>query len=183
MHILRPRYLVPTCTPVSRPCCVHSRTYFIMLPQVASLYSASPSVAGSPLAYIEKDWVSDPYTRGCPTASWGRGGSAVSLSTAAALAAPCWPDGIRHRLFFAGTETSDVGTGFMDGAVRAGHRAAAQVTESVLGSTDVLLLAAAATSDVSRAIDSARPAPSTTTFTQETARSDGNTLRATLLVP
>jgi monoamine oxidase len=74
--------------------------------------------AGAPDAYYELDWSAEPFTRGCfgahfPPGVWTQYGPALSE-----------PIG---RLHFAGTETSTVWNGYMDGAVRSGERAAAEV--------------------------------------------------------
>lgn len=83
-----------------------------------------------PREYIEKDWVADEHTRGCPIASYPAAVlSAYGLPRR--LAEPSWPEAsapgggqILHRLHWAGTETAEVGTGFIDGAIRAGWAAA-----------------------------------------------------------
>jgi monoamine oxidase len=74
--------------------------------------------AGRPRELIEHNWSEEPWTRGCyagymPPGVWSDFGSA--------LRAPI------GRLHWAGTETSEVFTGYMDGAVRSGERAAAEV--------------------------------------------------------
>jgi len=68
-----------------------------------------------PKAYVEKDWVTDEFTGGCPVGCWPPGQLAPHLST---LQAPL------GRMHWAGTETADRCQGFMDGAVSAGKRAA-----------------------------------------------------------
>jgi monoamine oxidase len=42
-----------------------------VLKQLARFYSND--LALQPIEYLEKDWVSDEFTRGCPIASYGRG--------------------------------------------------------------------------------------------------------------
>jgi monoamine oxidase len=73
--------------------------------------------ANSPLAYLETDWSSDGWTSGCvsplPRGVFSRFGSA--------LRAPV------GRIHWAGTETSEVWCGYMDGAVQSGERAAEEV--------------------------------------------------------
>jgi monoamine oxidase len=76
------------------------------------------AAAGRPREFIEQNWSTEPWTRGCyagymPPGVWSDYGSA--------LRAPV------GRIHWAGTETSDVFTGYMDGAVRSGERAAAEV--------------------------------------------------------
>lgn len=91
--------------------------------------------AATPVEYIERDWTSNRWSEGCPLASCAPGIlSAFGLSRT--LAEPEWevvgPGGTAvHKLHFAGTETSAVSTGFMDGALRSGERAALQVWQDV----------------------------------------------------
>jgi len=74
--------------------------------------------AAEPREYVEHDWAGDEWSRGCyggrltPNA-WTRYGPALRQ-----------PVG---RIHFAGAETADVWNGYMDGAVRSGERAAAEV--------------------------------------------------------
>jgi monoamine oxidase len=73
--------------------------------------------ARSPVAYVEKDWTDDPWTRGCPTAHTPPGvlsryGPALRRATG--------------RVHWAGSETSAFWQGYMDGAVRSGERAAGE---------------------------------------------------------
>ena len=72
----------------------------------------------SPLQFIEHDWRSERWTRGCPTAIPQPGALSRYGDT---LRAPV------GRVHFAGTETSDYWQGYMDGAVRSGERAAREV--------------------------------------------------------
>jgi monoamine oxidase len=74
--------------------------------------------ARSPLQFIEHDWRSERWTRGCPTGVPEPGALSRYGDT---LRAPI------GRVHFAGTETSDYWQGYMDGAVRAGERAAHEV--------------------------------------------------------
>jgi monoamine oxidase len=74
--------------------------------------------ARSPLEYLEKDWTTEKWTRGCPVGHFAPG---VLQKHGAALRTPV------GRIHFAGTETSDYWLGYMDGAVRAGERAASEV--------------------------------------------------------
>lgn len=72
----------------------------------------------SPIEYTEQDWTREQWTRGGPVAVMGPG----TLST--------FGPEIRRpfgRVHWAGTETATYWTGYMDGAVRAGQRAAAEV--------------------------------------------------------
>jgi monoamine oxidase len=74
--------------------------------------------ARTPTEYLEKDWTTESWTRGCPVGHFGPGVFArhgAHLRTASG------------HVHFAGTETSDYWLGYMDGAVRAGERAAREV--------------------------------------------------------
>ena len=78
--------------------------------------------AASPRDYVEMDWSEEEWTRGCygahfPPGVWTRYGPALRQ-----------PVGLIH---WAGTETASVWNGYMDGAVRSGERAAAEVLESL----------------------------------------------------
>jgi monoamine oxidase len=73
--------------------------------------------ARRPVDFLEKDWGSDEWATGC-IPCWGPG----SLTGyGAALGAPAGP------IHFAGSETSEEWDGYMEGAVRAGERAASEV--------------------------------------------------------
>jgi monoamine oxidase len=80
------------------------------------------SRAAAPREYIEHDWAADEWSRGCyggrltPNA-WTQYGAAMRQAV-----------GCIH---FAGAETSDVWNGYMDGAVRSGERAAAEVAAAL----------------------------------------------------
>ena len=69
-----------------------------------------------PTAYVEQDWGQETYTRGCtsplPKGLLTRHGATVRAATG--------------RLLWAGTETATSWNNFMDGAVRAGRRAASE---------------------------------------------------------
>ena len=73
--------------------------------------------AREPIAYVECDWAEDGWTAGCVSPC----GPGVLTSLGTALTVPC------GRIHWAGTETSAVWNGYMDGAVRSGRRAAAEV--------------------------------------------------------
>jgi monoamine oxidase len=80
--------------------------------------------AARPADYIEHDWTADQWTRGCygahfPPGTWTQFGSALRR-----------PAGLLH---WAGTETATVWSGYMDGAVQSGQRAASEV-QAALGS-------------------------------------------------
>jgi len=68
--------------------------------------------------YFETSWSGERWTRGCP----------VGIpSTGALLAYGPWLRKPIGRIHWAGTETSNFWNGYMDGAVRSGERAAAEV--------------------------------------------------------
>jgi monoamine oxidase len=74
--------------------------------------------AARPTQLIEQNWSTEEWTRGCyagymPPGVWSEYGAALRA-----------PVGLIH---WAGTETSEVFTGYMDGAVRSGERAAGEV--------------------------------------------------------
>jgi monoamine oxidase len=71
--------------------------------------------AGGALEYHELDWSAEEYSRGC---YGGRLGTGVWTAYGPQLSEPV---GVIH---WAGTETAAVWNGYMDGAVRSGHRAA-----------------------------------------------------------
>jgi monoamine oxidase len=75
-------------------------------------------VAAKPRALIEHNWSEEPWTRGCYAGFMPPG---VWTDYGAALRAPV------GRIHWAGTETSEIFTGYMDGAVRSGERAAREV--------------------------------------------------------
>jgi monoamine oxidase len=75
-----------------------------------------------PIEYTEHDWTQEAWTRGGPVAIMGPGTMTTFGST---IREPF------NRVHWAGTETSTYWTGYMDGAVRAGQRAAAEVLAAV----------------------------------------------------
>jgi monoamine oxidase len=81
--------------------------------------------AANPIDYLDQRWGAETFAPGGPTAavppgSWTEFGRL--------LRQPVGP------LHWAGTETADEWTGFMDGAVRSGQRAAAEVAHTALRS-------------------------------------------------
>ncbi len=72
--------------------------------------------------YVERNWPAEQWSRGCygavfPPGTWVAFGSAIRE-----------PAGLIH---WAGTETSTVFAGYIDGAVRSGERAATEVLEGL----------------------------------------------------
>lgn len=74
--------------------------------------------AGAPIAYHELDWSAEPWTRGCFGAHFPPG---VWTQHGPTLREPVGP------IHWAGSETSAVWNGYMDGAIRSGERAAKEV--------------------------------------------------------
>jgi monoamine oxidase len=72
----------------------------------------------TPREVIEINWSAEPWNRGCPVAVLGPG-TLTDFGTA--LREPV------GRIHWAGTETATYWNGYMDGAVRSGERAAAEV--------------------------------------------------------
>jgi monoamine oxidase len=75
--------------------------------------------AARPRLYIDQVWDKEPYTGGCPVGVMPPG---VMTEYGPALRHPC------GRVHWAGTETATVWTGYMDGAVQSGQRAAGEVS-------------------------------------------------------
>jgi monoamine oxidase len=79
--------------------------------------------AAKPMDYIEGNWPAEQWSRGCYGAILPAG---TLISAGTALREPV------GRIHWAGTETSEIFCGYIDGAVRSGERAAAEVA-AVLG--------------------------------------------------
>lgn len=71
-----------------------------------------------PIDYVENDWLADPWTRGCYGATMGPG---VLTALGPYLRASF------GRIHWAGSETSSVWSGYIEGAIRSGERAASAV--------------------------------------------------------
>jgi monoamine oxidase len=74
--------------------------------------------ANAPQEYLERNWVKEQWSRGCP---------ASHLPVGVLSRHGSWLRRPVGRVHFAGSETSDYWIGYMDGAVRAGQRAAREV--------------------------------------------------------
>lgn len=72
----------------------------------------------SPIDYADKDWLSEPYTRGCYVGIMTPG---TQTTCGDAIREPV------GRIHWAGTETATRWNGYMDGAIEAGERAAMEV--------------------------------------------------------
>jgi monoamine oxidase len=90
-----------------------------VLASFTRLYGAK---AARPRMLIEHNWSEEPWTRGCYEGYLPPG---VWTDYGAALRAPI------GRIHWAGTETSEVFMGYMDGAVRSGERAASEVRSAL----------------------------------------------------
>jgi monoamine oxidase len=87
---------------------------------VRCLTGAFGAEAGAPLEYVEKNWTQERYSLGCYTGTLGPG--------ALTQFGPTLRERI-GRIFFAGTESSPIWAGYIEGALRSGARAAAEVRE------------------------------------------------------
>ncbi len=76
--------------------------------------------AEQPLDYVEQEWSAEEWSGGGPTSNFGPGGW---TGCGPALREPV------GRVHWAGTETATVWSGYMEGALQAGERAAAEVLE------------------------------------------------------
>jgi len=71
-----------------------------------------------PVHYVEKNWAGEQYSGGCYVGHFPPG---ILTSLGDAVRTPS------GRVFFAGTETATYWSGYMEGAVEAGERAAREV--------------------------------------------------------
>jgi monoamine oxidase len=88
---------------------------------VGSLVEFFGPRAAEPVEYVELDWSEEEWTRGCYGAHFPPG---VWTQYGPALRAPV------GRIHWAGAETATVWSGYMDGAVQSGERAAAEVVHA-----------------------------------------------------
>jgi monoamine oxidase len=89
---------------------------------LAGFARAFGTQALNPIDYIESDWSSEPYSRGCPV---GIAPPGLLTTYGRALREPV------DLLHWAGSETSGYWNGYMDGAVRSGERAAREVLDAL----------------------------------------------------
>jgi len=80
--------------------------------------------AERPLDYVEREWSAEEWSRGGPTSNFGPGGW---TGCGPALREPV------GRIHWAGTETATVWSGYMEGALQAGERAAQEALASDSG--------------------------------------------------
>ena len=88
---------------------------------LASLAGYFGRRAGKPIDYVEQDWSAEEWTRGCYGAHMAPG---VMTQFGPVLREPV------GRIHWAGTETASLWSGYMDGALTSGERAAAEVLAS-----------------------------------------------------
>ncbi|HET9408032.1 MAG TPA: flavin monoamine oxidase family protein [Candidatus Sulfotelmatobacter sp.] len=74
--------------------------------------------AANPIDYEDQDWPADPWSRGCYGPSMAPG---IMTTVGKVIRQP------HGRIHWAGTETSTKWTGYIDGAIRSGERAADEV--------------------------------------------------------
>jgi monoamine oxidase len=80
--------------------------------------------AKSPTHFVSKSWPAERWSEGCYTSILAPG---TLTELGAALRKPS------GRLHWAGTETARDGTGYFEGAIEAGERAAREVIERLAG--------------------------------------------------
>ncbi|MEP0069353.1 flavin monoamine oxidase family protein [Pyruvatibacter sp.] len=76
--------------------------------------------AKNPIDYVDNDWMSEEWSKGCYVAHMAPG---VMTTFGEALREPC------GRIHWAGTETATQWQGYMDGALQSGIRVAAEIAE------------------------------------------------------
>ena len=89
---------------------------------IADLADLFGERAAEPIDYFEQDWPSEEWSRGGPVAFTPPG---VLLDFGSTMREPVGP------IHWAGTETATYWTGYMEGAVQAGERAAREVLEAL----------------------------------------------------
>lgn len=85
---------------------------------VRSLQRYFGDAAASPIGYVDKDWISDPWSQGCYVGYTAPG---TLTAVGRALREPC------GRVHWAGAETATRWTGYIDGAIQSGERVANEV--------------------------------------------------------
>jgi monoamine oxidase len=78
--------------------------------------------AADPIDYIDQNWAAEEWTRGCYGAHLAPG---AWTQFGEALRRPC------GKVHWAGTETSDVWNGYMEGAIRSGERVAREIIDAL----------------------------------------------------
>jgi monoamine oxidase len=78
--------------------------------------------AANPTAFVEKNWLEEPWSRGCYVGIMGPG---TMTAWGSALREPC------GRIHWAGTETATKWMGYIDGAIESGERVAQEIVSGV----------------------------------------------------
>lgn len=104
---------------LSRRCATPEARRAEVLAALAHLHGPE---AAAPVDYVDKDWVADEWAGGCYVGIMPPG---LLGEAAGALRAPA------GRLHFAGTETARHHMGYLEGAIEAGERAAAEVVAAL----------------------------------------------------
>ena len=89
---------------------------------IACFVRAFGERAGRPIAYVDHVWEHDRWSGGCYGAMMPPG---VWTAFGPALREPC------GRIHWAGTETATHWSGYIDGAIRSGERAAKEIVEAL----------------------------------------------------
>ena len=89
-----------------------------LAPVIAQLVRWFGDDAAHPTAVVATDWSAEPWSRGCPVAVMAPGALTTAGTT---LRQPL------GRVCFAGTETAVEWTGYLEGALESGERAAREV--------------------------------------------------------
>jgi monoamine oxidase len=82
--------------------------------------------AANPTAFVEKNWLEEPWSRGCYVGVMGPG---TMTAWGSALREPC------GRIHWAGTETATKWMGYIDGAVESGERVAQEIVTRTKAAT------------------------------------------------
>jgi monoamine oxidase len=78
--------------------------------------------AANPTAFVEKNWLEEPWSRGCYVGVMGPG---TMTARGNSLREPC------GRIHWAGTETATKWMGYIDGAIESGERVAQEIVSRV----------------------------------------------------
>lgn len=88
---------------------------------IADLVDFFGNEAAQPLAYVDKDWTAEEWSRGCYMAHMAPG---VMTTFGDIIREPC------GRIHWAGTETATEWVGYLDGALQSGKRAAHEIIQT-----------------------------------------------------
>ncbi len=90
---------------------------------IAELVTLHGPAAGSPIAYVDRDWQAEEWSAGCYVGVMPPG---VLSEAGNQLRAVC------GRLHFAGTETAVHHVGYIEGAIESGERVAREIRDAIL---------------------------------------------------